>query len=141
MANVLLKVRETLDAAKMTDMKVGYTTRFNAFWNEETRPTGFKVFPSDGEGIDIDAELKRQGKSMSDVVDWINIMMYDTPPTDIGGSPTGLGLDQYKLVMDFFADFEHKDKVVMGFEPGFQAAGGVWEGFKVDEQVVDYIVE
>jgi hypothetical protein len=29
----------------------------------------------------------------------------------------------------------------MGFEPGYQAAGGVWEGFKVDEQVVDYVAD
>ena len=27
----------------------------------------------------------------------------------------------------------------MGFEPGFQAAGGIWEGMDVDKQVIDYI--
>lgn len=27
----------------------------------------------------------------------------------------------------------------MGFEPGSQAAGGVWEGLGVDQEVVDYI--
>lgn len=103
MANVLLTVRESLDAANMTDKKVGYTTRFNAFWNETTRPKGFKVFASDGEGQDIENELQRlANKSLSDVVDWINIMMYDTAPTDIGGKPTGLALEQYLTVFDFF---------------------------------------
>ena len=29
----------------------------------------------------------------------------------------------------------------MGFEPGGQAASGVWEGMEVDKQVVDYIQE
>ena len=80
----------------MTDAKVGYTTRFNAFWDNDTRPAGFKVFASDGEGLSIDKEMKATaGKSLSDVVDWINIMMYDTAPTDIGGKPTGLELGQY----------------------------------------------
>ena len=27
----------------------------------------------------------------------------------------------------------------MGFEPGYQAAGGIWEGIDVDKQVIDYI--
>ena len=29
----------------------------------------------------------------------------------------------------------------MGFEPGYQAAGGIWEGMEVDKQVIDYIEE
>lgn len=76
---------------------------------------------------------------MTDIVDWVNIMMYDTSPTDIGGKPTGLALEQYKVVLDYFAQSQHKEKIIMGFEPGHQAAGGVWEGFNVDEKVVDYI--
>jgi len=126
-------VRTTFDANNMTDKMVGYTTRFNAFWDNSTRPEGFKVFASDGEGLDIDKELTRlAGKNLSNTVDWINIMMYDTSPKDIGGNATGLALEQYKVVFDHFAQHEHKDKIVMGFEPGFQAAGGIWEGFKVD---------
>ena len=27
----------------------------------------------------------------------------------------------------------------MGFEPGYQAAGGIWEGMEVDKQVIDFI--
>lgn len=72
-------------------------------------------------------------KSLSDVVDWINIMMYDTSPTDLDGKPTGLALEQYVAVLTHFAQSQHKDKIIMGFEPGFQAAGGVWEGFNVDK--------
>jgi len=34
-----------------------------------------------------------------------------------------------------------KKQIVMGFEPGGQAAGGQWEGLDVDKQVVDYIKE
>jgi len=34
-----------------------------------------------------------------------------------------------------------KSQIVMGFEPGYQAAAGVWEGMKVDEEVIDYIYD
>jgi hypothetical protein len=78
---------------------------------------------------------------LTDVVDWVNIMMYDTNPTDLGGEPSGLALEQYKVVLDYFAQSQHKEKIIMGFEPGHQAAGGVWEGFDVDEKVVDYIAD
>lgn len=140
LANVFLTVRETLDAHGMSDKKIGYTTRFNAFWEDGNRPQGFKAFASDGEGLDIEREMNNlANKSLSDVIDWINIMMYDTSPTDLGGKSTGLALEQYKIVLDYFAQSEYKEKIIMGFEPGFQAAGGVWEGFKVDKQVVDYI--
>lgn len=34
-----------------------------------------------------------------------------------------------------------KEKIHMGFEPGTQANGGVWEGNKVDMQVIDMLQE
>lgn len=140
MANLLLTVRKTFDANGMTDKKVGYTTRFNAFWDDDTRPDGYMKFATDGEGLDIDKELQvLDQKSLSDVVDWINIMLYDELPTDVGGKSTGIDLEQYQVVFDHFASYEHKDKIVMGFEPGNQAAGGIWEGAAVDEQVVNYV--
>ena len=37
---------------------LSYTTRFNAFWNDDNRPDGWTRFASDGEAIDIDNYLK-----------------------------------------------------------------------------------
>jgi len=33
----------------------------------------------------------------------------------------------------------NKDQIVMGFEPGGQAAGGKWAGFVIDEEAIEYV--
>jgi len=122
----------------MSDKLIGYTTRFNAFW--KTSPTGWKAFNSNGEGIDISNKIEKLGSSLDNVVDWVNIMFYDATPTELG-CPTGekINLDSYKLVLDAFKAYVPKNKIIMGFEPGSQAAGGEWEGKVVDKQVIDYL--
>lgn len=138
LANVLLKLRQALDQAGLSDKEIGYTTRFNAFWNNTNQPENHSAFASDGEGLEIENYLNQQGSSLNDVVDWVNIMMYDVPPSNLG-SPNGFTLENYKVVFNAFEKYIDKDKIVMGFEPGGQAAGGQWEGLEVDKDVIDYI--
>ena len=65
-------------------------------------------------------------------------MLYDVPPAQLGYA-NGFTLDTYETVLENFEEHFTRSKLVMGFEPGHQAAGGVWEGMDVDKQVVDYI--
>jgi len=58
-AKVLLKLRTALDSAGLHEKQIGFTTRHNAFWGGGNRPAGFTPFGSDGEGLDIDSELKK----------------------------------------------------------------------------------
>lgn len=76
----------------MKTKSIGYTTRFNAFWNDANRPDGVDSFDSDGEGIYIDNYLKGLGTSIKQVVDFTNIMMYDVPPSQLG-APGGFQLE------------------------------------------------
>lgn len=64
-ASILKKIRTALDASGHTDKMLVYTTRFNSFYDASTRPAGWKAYDSDGEGIAVDAELKRVGTSLS----------------------------------------------------------------------------
>ena len=65
-------------------------------------------------------------------------MLYDVPPSELG-YPNGFSLDSYETVLESFENYIDKSKIVMGFEPGYQAAGGIWEGMEVDKQVCDHI--
>jgi len=49
--------------------------------------------------------------------------MYDVMPSYLGAG-AGFTLDTYEKVFDTFKPHIDKDKIVMGFEPGTQAAGG-----------------
>lgn len=86
----------------------------------------------------IEEELVSMGTSLKETVDWINVMFYDVPPSAVGAHG-GLTLEHYKVILSFFERFVPKEKVVMGIEPGNQAAGGQWAGMGVSEQVIDYI--
>ena len=134
----MLKLRQALDRDGMGDKQIGYTTRFNAFWNDETRPCGYTSFPSDGEGLTIEETLNGMGSSLNKIVNWVNVMMYDVPPADLA-APEGFTLNNYKEVFDSFGKYICKNKIVMGFEPGGQAAGGKWEGMQTDREVTHHI--
>jgi len=137
----LYKLREGLDNAGLSDKSIGYTTRFNAFWDENSIPSGFSSYGTDGEGITINSYIEdNYGSSLNAVVDWVNIMMYDVAPSELGYA-NGFTLDTYIPVFEAYGNYIDKSKIVMGFEPGYQAAGGIWEGMNVDKEVVDYIEE
>jgi len=142
LGKTMLALRTRLDEEGMQDKRIGYTTRFNAFWDEEHRnkPENYTLFASDGEGIKIEETLNEMGSSLNAVVDWVHIMQYDVPPSDLN-CPDRMELDTFVGVLDAFALYVDKSKIVMGFEPGNQYAGGLWEGSDVDKQVIDYIEE
>ena len=138
MGKTLFALREALDNEGMEDKQIGYTTRLSAFWNSEPIPSGYTSYYTDGEGITIATEVQNLGSSLNQVVDWVNIMMYDVGPAAYG-APGGFTLDTYKKVFDAFAKCVGDDKIVMGFEPGGQAGDGIWEGEEVDNQVMAYV--
>ena len=142
LAETLLALRTALDEEGMEDKQIGYTTRFNAFWDDEhgNKPEGFTYFASDGEGLKVEERLNELNTSLNDIVDWVNIMQYDVPPSDLN-CPDLMELGTYKTVLEAFGKYIDKDKLVMGFEPGNQAAGGLWEGCEVDVDVIDHIQE
>lgn len=137
LADTMKKLREELDKAGLADKSIGYTTRFNAFMENSTA-YGFKGFQSDGEGIAINNRLKAQGTSLNDIVDWVNIMAYDVSPSEMPNGKTW-NMPVYKDVISTFTDHVRPDLVVLGFEPGGQPAGGVWEGLEVDKEAIQYI--
>jgi endo-chitodextinase len=137
LGKIFVQLRKALDDKDLSDKLIGYTTRFNAFWN--TPPEGIKSFPSDGEGLDVNATLTQLGSSFEKTVNWVNIMMYDVPPKDFGASDNKFTLDNYKQVLHYFEKIVPKKLIVMSFEPGGQAAGGNWEGMDIDQSVTDYI--
>ena len=140
LAKTMLALRNGLDKEEMLDKQIGYTIRFNAFWEGKTRPQGYTAFRSDGEGITIEQTLICSGSSLNNIANWINIMLYDVPPSDLD-SPDGFTLETYKTVLESFGKYVNKDKIIIGFEPGGQAAGGKWEGIDVDEEVINYVEE
>lgn len=79
------------------------------------------------------------GKTLASVVDYVNIMLYDQNPADYGAPDSGLKLKQYKAVLQEFEKLVPKHKLVMGFEPGPQWNGGVWEGSDTDKAVIDFL--
>lgn len=131
-------LRQALDAVGLSHKQIGYTTRFNAFWNDASRPAGVTAFISDGEGLDVIQAIADAGSTVADCLDWVNIMMYDVPPGDLG-YPGGFTLGAYTMVLGHFDLYVPGNLTVMGFEPGGQAAGGVWEGMAVDMQVIDHL--
>jgi hypothetical protein len=93
---VLVKLRAGFAANGMSDKQLGFTTRYNSFWNPA--PSGWTPWPSDGEGIKINQYLQPLGTSISEVADWVNIMIYDQPPDQMG-SPGGISLETFKTVI------------------------------------------
>ena len=129
---VIFKLRKALDLAGLQDKLLIYTTRYNAFWDDSSRPAKYGKFSTDGEGIIIENTLKTLGSSLKECLSASNIMMYDVNPVALN-APNGFTLDTYKAVFGAFEKYVEKHKVVMGFEPGGQAAGGKWEGMVVDK--------
>ena len=142
LAETILALRNALDKEGMHDKQIGYTTRFNAFWDNDhgNKPEGYTYFASDGEGLKVEETLNKLNSSLNDTVDWVNIMQYDVSPSDLN-CPDRMELDTYKKVLGAFTKYVDKDKLVIGFEPGHQAAGGLWEGCEVDTEVVNYVQE
>lgn len=147
LAETMMKLRQRLDQEGMQDKQIGYTTRFNAFMKNSAN-YGFKGgtpnggFYSDGEGLAIDDWLRAHGSSLNKVVNWVNIMAYDTAPNNMPNNETW-NMKVYKDVLDTFSKRVDPSLIVLGFFPGVQAqaAGGVWEGEEVDKNVINYLAD
>jgi len=117
-------------------LEISWTTRFNAFlpadnvWNYLTAdsivPT--ENYESDNEGLQL---WPRAGE----FIDTINIMAYDAG---------GIGINMETVLKNFVAisgDPKIAGKINIGFEPGEQAAGGVWEGLEADLKFAKFAVD
>lgn len=121
------------DVPKLT---ITWTTRFNAFvppndpynYLKPSSPVPGSNFETDNEGTYFWPEIQ-------DVVDYVNIMAYDAG-TEVG--PLVLDFD---VIMENFVNLGDvpREKIIMGFEPGSQAAGGVWEGLSEDLEIATHI--
>jgi len=110
-------------------LELSWTTRFNAFVPENDRfnyllpssPVPNVSFATDNEG-------QRIWQTLSSVVDTVNIMAYDA------SSEAGPLALNFSAIVRNFIDVGKvpPSKVSLGFEPGNQATGAVWEGLAVD---------
>jgi len=141
LATTMFILRAKMNQNGMSDKLIGYTTRFNAFWQTKDSPLWIKTsFTSAGEGIEIANYLAGMGCSLDDIVDWVNIMMYDVNPACLNTAEGKFAIDQYKDVLSAFENYVPKNKIVMGFEPASpQADSGIWEGEEVDKEVIEYV--
>jgi len=118
----------------LADKTISYTSRWNCFWQSQdaSKYNAFE-FSSDGECLDTLKQVSSSG------VDWINLMMYDAGPGTAFNGVQYFGFNEYKAVLELGSTVIDKSKIVMGFEPGNQAVEGIWEGFDIDFQVIDYM--
>jgi len=114
-------------------LEISWTTRFNAFlpdnnpwnylYNDSTIPAD--NYATDNEGKNIWPQV---GK----LIDTVNIMAYDAG---------GIKINMETVLKNFVAysgDASIAGKINIGFEPGEQAAGGVWEGMDADKQFAKF---
>jgi len=135
MGKTITALRSGLNDAGMEDKYLSYTTRWNCFWrSSEAANYGALTFSSDGECIDSVGNM-----SSPDDVSWINLMMYDASPGTAFTDHQYFQPDNYKAVLSAGSEVVSKSQLVMGFEPGFQAGAGIWEGFDIDFEVIDYM--
>jgi GH18 family chitinase len=117
-------------------LEISWTTRFNAFlpegnpWNYLTPDSEIpeKNYETDNEGAKLWPEA---GKN----IDTVNIMAYDAG---------GIKFDFTTILKNFVAysgDPSIAAKINIGFEPGEQAAGGVWEGMDVDKAAAQFALD
>lgn len=57
MAKLLHTTRHHLNNAGLNDKTIGYSTRYNAFWNDTNRPNGYVGYDNDGEVLRINSVL------------------------------------------------------------------------------------
>jgi len=122
------KLRE----AGMSDKTISYTARFNCFWTPSDANDAWAMsWPTDGECLD---SFKH---AVVEHVNWVNLKMYDVSASMVWRWSEFFRTPHFEIVLASAAKHLPKEKIMIGFEPGFQAAHGVWEGFDVDFEVID----
>jgi len=114
---------------------ISYTTRFNAFLNKSDPLNYLDPSSPKPPPYATDDEGSKLWSGIGNAVDNVNIMAYDA------GTPAGaLKFNFEQILKNFYmVGGVPKEKIVMGFEPGDQAAGGVWEGLDKDVEVTHYV--
>jgi len=126
---------DNIDNNGVPKLVISWTTRFNAFvpagnpWNYllPDSPVPSENFATDDEGANFWNDVK-------DDVDKVNIMAYDA------GSDAGpLKLNFTQILLNFVDGGVPSEKINIGFEPGKQAASGVWEGLEYDVGITKFV--
>jgi hypothetical protein len=124
-------------------LEISWTTRFNAFLPSLDYPDRFNYFSHDGGFPDANFTFETDNEGtwfwpqVHHIVDTVNIMGYDAGKFD--GKP--FKLDFHQIIENFAVHGNvSRSKINIGFEPGPQAAGGVWEGEDVDLAVAREVV-
>jgi len=130
-----MKYMQEIKQNGVPKFEISWTTRFNAFLNK-SNPFNYLLpgspvpppFATDNEGVLI---YPKSG----DCFDSVNIMAYD------GGSPAGPLQFNFPTILNNFKVYGQVDpsKINMGFEPGNQYGGGVWEGMTTDQATAKFI--
>eukprot|EP01061_Rhynchopus_euleeides_P002604 TRINITY_DN11_c0_g1_i2.p1 TRINITY_DN11_c0_g1~~TRINITY_DN11_c0_g1_i2.p1 ORF type:complete len:475 (+),score=186.79 TRINITY_DN11_c0_g1_i2:78-1427(+) len=114
--------------------EVSWTTRFNAFLPKDNRWNYLmpdSVVPNSTFATDY--EGSRVYGASGQYIDTVNIMAYDAG---------AIKLNFTTILTNFVAyGGVPKDKIMIGFEPGEQAAGGIWEGMAYDKEVAQYVAQ
>ena len=118
-------------------LEISWTTRFNAFLPyPKADPYNYALRPLPAWALNSTFETDNEGarfyRNVSDAVDTINVMAYDA---------TGLKFNYSTIFTNFALGGADLRKVNMGFEPGEQAAHGVWEGLEKDKEVAQFVKE
>jgi len=119
-------------------LEISWCTRFNAFLPDTDRWN--YLLPDSGQmdkNFDSDNEGKKIWPTIGHLVDSIQVMAYDA------GTPDGKSLRfNFSTILSNFRVQGNvsERKVNMGFEPGEQAAGGIWEGEEADEAATQDIL-
>lgn len=117
-------------------LEISWTTRFNAFLPEDN-PWNYLVDGSvpPEDNYETDNEGKILWPLAGEYIDTVNVMAYDAG---------GLEFNFSRIMQNFVAysgDPSIAGKINIGFEPGEQAAGGVWEGMDVDKAAAQFALD
>ena len=130
--NTSIRHLEGVAANPAPKLEISWTTRFNAFV-PEGNPWKYLMpdSPRPNTTFETDNEGQKLWPQLSSILDTVNIMAYDA------GTAAGALKLNFSQVFRNFVEIGNvpASKINIGFEPGEQAAGGVWEGQAVDEDM------
>ncbi|MDP6772324.1 MAG: hypothetical protein QF704_16580, partial [Anaerolineales bacterium] len=159
LAEIIVKLRKALDLAGLSCKTVSYTPRYNAFFpfngstTIQSQPKIIVPHNTNAEGLDlvkyIDASQFKTNpkKAAQDIISYCGLMMYDISAQDAFNAAHNPSISNAFSMQHYIDTLQSwvspglfkKTQVVMGFEPGPNAATGVWGGIPLSKSVTDYI--
>tara|TARA_Y100001958_G_scaffold27577_3_gene17527 strand:+ start:27008 stop:30967 length:3960 start_codon:yes stop_codon:yes gene_type:complete len=168
MADIMIKLKKKLmEDPELANKSIAYTPRYNAFFDVKgdynlpvKQPRAIQL-NTEAEGLqlfkhirDLGAE-KFPGTPYNDptyVISHGNIMMYDIDArqgfarnvSSGEENPPSFILQDYKDVLESWGPANNnfkKNQIIMGFEAGYQPAGGVAPGKEVSKDAIAYMIE